>query len=154
MNKSLFLLLLSGSVLVSCNQNNNTQDTTDMAPREDTVMNEVLLTSVSEVLQATSIPDTLSVQMSNNTKDTINTGMYYDIEQLHDKTWMTVLPEQNFQDIGFRVLPSDSKRFGVKLLRDQITYEPGSYRVVKYYMKPDFKETKEQHCIYAEFTVE
>ena len=92
--------------------------------------------------------------MTNNTNDTITTGLYYRIEFYEKKEWKVISPEQFFVDLGWTLIPSGFHTFETKLLKEQINYKAGKYRIVKYYLKSDYQKTKEELNVYAEFNIE
>lgn len=153
MGKYFFLIVFAGFLALSCNQkqkNSTPMKKTD----QETSADIVSLRAAPDVVKLSSIPDMLTIQMSNATKDTLTTGLHYDIQKLENEEWVKVLPEQSFQDIGVLLLPSESKVFTVRTRKDQAVYQAGNYRVVKYYLKPDFQKSREQFFVYAEFYIE
>lgn len=158
MYKATIVLFVTGFLFLSCNQN-KTSKKTESSPKQKTVsQNElkdtVLLSTATNVFKLSSIPDTLSVKMTNHTVDTLTTGLHYDIQKLEKNEWIKALPDQLYQDIGFGLLPSESKFFTVRMRKDQVVYKSGNYRIVKYYLKQDFKKTRKQFFVYAEFRIE
>lgn len=91
--------------------------------------------------------------MTNKTNDTITTGLYYQIEHYKNNGWIEIMPAQFFHDLGYRLKPSDFHTFDKKLLTNQIDYDIGKYRIVKYYLKSDYKNTKKKFNVYTEFTI-
>lgn len=155
MGKHLFLIVAAGFFVLSCDQNKNVkQSRNETKADHETPQYRVSLSVALGSFRSSSIPDTLSVEMRNSTRDTITTGLHYDIQKLKNKDWVKVLPEQPFQDIGVMLLPSGSKFFTVRTMKDKTAYHPGRYRVVKYYLKPDFRKSRAQFLVYAEFYVE
>lgn len=120
----------------------------------DTITTTVSLKCEPDAFHLSSLPDTLRIVMINNTNDTITTGMHFEIEHLENKRWVKVSPDQAFQDIGFAIYPNESKSFTTSLLKDQIRYKAGVYRLVKFYLKPDFEKTRNQMFAYGEFRIE
>lgn len=144
---------------MSCNYANNNdrekskENKTEL--KEDTSSNAVTLSIEPEILLLSSLPDTVIVTMSNKTDETISTGLHYSIEAFKNNDWQEVSPkEMVFHDIGFNLEPSDQQYFEKLLVRDHINYQPGKYRIVKYYLKPDFQVTKELYYSSVEFTIE
>ena len=58
-----------------------------------------------------------------------------------------------FHDLGWRLKPSESENFNMKLYKDQINYKTGKYRIVKYYLNSDYQKTKETHNVYGQFDI-
>lgn len=92
--------------------------------------------------------------MTNNTNDTITTGLHYQIEQYKDNEWIKVSPDQFFYDLGILLRPSDFHTFDKKLLRKQIEYKVGAYRIKKYYLKSDYQKERKSFNVYAAFNIE
>jgi hypothetical protein len=158
MYKATIVLFMTGFLFLSCNQNKTSENTESASKQKTVSQNElqdtVLLSTATDVFKLSSVPDTLNVKMTNHTGDTLTTGLHYDIQKLENSEWIKVLPDQFFQDIGFGLLPSESKSFTVRMRKDQAVYKAGNYRVVKYYLKQDFKKTRKQFFVYAEFRIE
>lgn len=159
--KNLILLIISTTLLFSCNQPKKEEK--QSIKKERPIQNEqtdVMDKSVSlsvkpDVFKLSDIPDTVIVKMTNNTNDTISTGLHYKIENYEKNEWKEIMPKDIvFNDLGWRLKPTDSENFEKKLYKDQINYKAGRYRIVKYYLKSDYQETKENFNVYAEFKVE
>lgn len=151
------LLIISTIFLLSCNQAKNKNEEKPVATTVKTetvsIKNTVTLAVVPKAFKLSSIPSTVKVEMTNNTKDTITTGLYYHIEHYANNQWLKVSPDLFFHDLGFSLPEEDFKDFEVKLLKDQIEYEVGKYRIVKYYLKPDYHKTEKQLNVFAEFFI-
>lgn len=158
MYRAVILLFIAGILLTSCDQNKPSNESESAKKQkiinQSKLQDTVLLSSPTDVFKLSSIPDTLSFKMINHTKDTLMTGLHYDIQKLENNKWIKALPDQAFNDIGIIVLPSESKSFTVRTIKDQVIYKSGTYRVVKYYLKNDFQKTREQFFVYAEFRME
>lgn len=158
MKYRLISLFIVGFFFLSCDQNSTPKEPVSEKNSEinlpDTFQNKVLLISATDIIDLSSIPDTLSIRLINNTADTLTTGMQYGIEKKENKKWTNVLPEQEFQDIGFAIFPGDEKDFTIKLVKDKIKYDRGTYRLVKYYLKQDYYKTRQQFPLYVEFRIE
>ena len=157
--KNLFILILSTTFLLSCNQiksNNEKTATNDNNEQvADTTNKVVYLTAERATIKLSAIPESINVIMTNNTTDTITTGLHYSIEKLIGYDWQEVSPKDIvFNDLGWRLKPTDTENFEKKLFKDQIDYKPGKYRIVKYYLKSDYQKTKQNYNIYAEFNIE
>lgn len=157
--KKLLILVISTVFLLSCNQrngNNETKHTIDnSAQPADTIRKTIKLSAQPETLKLSALPDSIKVILTNNTTDTITTGLYYAIEKLEGNQWVEVSPKDVvFNDLGWRLRPNDSERFVKKLYKNQIAYKAGKYRILKYYLKSDYQETKENYNVYAEFNIE
>lgn len=157
--KMIFLVAISIIIVVGCNQPQNDKS-------EKTIENELIndveninesnvsLSVERNVFKLPELPETVEVTITNNTKDTITTGLHYRIENYENNKWKEVSPEQFFNDLGWSLKPSDRHAFDTNLLIKQIDYKAGKYRISKYYIKPDYHKTKEQFDVYAEFIVE
>lgn len=107
-----------------------------------------------DVFRISSLPDSITVKMFNNTNEIITVGLQYSIEVYEDHMWKEVSPKDMvFYDIGFDLKPSEFKYFKKSLLKHHINYAPGKYRIVKYYLMADYQETKEKYHVYAEFYI-
>lgn len=152
------LLIISTMFLMSCNQPKNRIEekkiSTQAQIETDLIKKSLYITVEPNLFKLSLIPDTVKVEMKNNTKDTITTGEYYRIEHFEGDQWFEVSPEQTFVDIGFSLHEGDSKFFEVKLLKERIEYEVGKYRIVKHYSKPNYQETKEEFNVFGEFNIE
>lgn len=113
----------------------------------------VSLSVKPNVLDVFALPETLEVTMINNTQQTISAGLQYWIEHYEKSKWVRVSPEQFFEDIGYNFSPSVFYTYEKNLFREEIDYKVGKYRIVKYYLKPDYQETKEKFRVYTEFCV-
>lgn len=155
MNK-LILLIISTTFLLSCDQ-------TKKAKEEQSTKNElvndigektVLLSIEPNVFKLSEIPDTVTVTMTNNTNDTITTGLRYQIEKYEKNEWREISPKNvMFHDLGWRLKPANSENFEKHLYKAQINYKAGKYRIVKYYLKSDYQKTKKDFNVYAGFEV-
>lgn len=157
--KKTFLLAISTLILLSCNQKaSNTAEKTDSNEQNQTESVDKPSVSLSvepKTLKLTELPDTIQVKMSNNSSDTITTGLQYSIEKSEGNQWNEVSPKDIvFQDLGCTLNPTDTEIFEKNLYKDKIKYEVGEYRIVKYYLKSDFQKTKERFDVFAEFEIE
>jgi len=153
------LILMTIVLFIGCNQSKNksTNISSEIKSTQKTgeVINQVTLSVQPDSFQLATLPDSLNIKMVNHTKDTITTGWHYRIELLKDGQWTEFSPKDIFfEDLGFRLRPTDSKDFVVRLFKERVNYPPGKYRVVKYFLKTDYQETRESHDVYAEFKVE
>lgn len=156
--KNKLILVVSIVFLISCGQGKSNNEANLLNNKEqlvDTDTTETVQLAVEpEVLKLSALPDSIKVTMSNNTRDTITTGLYYSIEKLKDDGWYEVSPKNIvFQDLGWQLKPNASEAFAKKLYKDVIHYETGKYRVVKYYLKSDYTQTKKRYDVYAEFNI-
>jgi len=154
--KTLVILIISITTLQSCNQtkNDNTEKSYQNEQAEKVLNKTVSLSVKPDNFKLFELPELVKVTMTNNTNDTITTGLYYRIEFYENNEWKVISPEQFFEDLGWTLKPSDFHIFETKLLTEQIDYKPGKYRIVKYYLKSDYQNTKEELNIYAEFNIE
>ncbi len=123
----------------------------------ENVLNDtaVSLSVEPNVFKLSKVPELVKVTMTNNTNDTIMTGLYYKIESYEKNEWKEVSPpERFFNDLGFRLIPSRFHTFEEGLLPDKIEYKVGKYRIVKDYLKSDYQKTKKKFKVYAEFKIE
>ena len=123
----------------------------------ENVLNDtaVSLSVEPNVFKLSKVPEIVKVTMTNNTNDTITTGLRYRIETFEKNEWKEVSPpEQFFDDIGLRLIPSAFHTFEERLLTDKIDYKAGKYRIVKSYLKSDYEKTKKDYFVYAEFKIE
>ena len=120
------------------------------------VLNETVSLSLERsVFKLSKVPTVVKVKITNNTNDTITTGLYYQIENYEKNEWKEVSPPDQFFDlIGFRLTPSDSHTLEKRLLPDKIDYKTGKYRIVKDYIKSDYEKTKKNFHVYTEFKIE
>lgn len=157
--KQIFILMLS-ALLWSCNQTKSNKDESSVNNNyEQTVQADtaktVQLIAEPSTLKLSALPDSIKVIITNNTTDTITTGLHYFIEKLADSQWNEVSPKDIvFHDLGWRLKPNDSETFVKKLYKDQIKFTTGKYRIVKYYLNSDYQKTKQQLNVYAEFEIE
>jgi hypothetical protein len=159
MKKYILLILITTTFFVSCNQtkNNNTDNVSETKnTQENNTINRVVALSLEpNVFKLEKLPETLNVKMSNNTNDTITTGLHYRIEAFENNKWTEVSPkDMTFNDIGYILPKNDFRDFDTWLLKEQINYKIGRYRIVKYYLRPDYFKTKESHDVYVEFRIE
>ncbi len=157
--KKILVLTIPAIFLLSCNQTKSNAEAThsidNSAAAADTVSKTVKLSVQPETFKLSALPDSIMVIMTNNTADTITTGLHYHIEKLQADEWKEVSPKDiAFIDIGWRLKPYDTERFGKKLYKDKIHYKSGKYRIAKYYLKSDYHHTKKTFNVYAEFTVD
>lgn len=113
----------------------------------------VTLSVTPNLVKLFELPEIVEVTMTNNTQETISAGLHYWIEHYENKEWTKVSPEQVFEDIGYNFSPSVFYTYEKSLFTDEIDYKVGKYRIVKYYLKSDYQETKEEFRIFAEFEV-
>lgn len=156
--KNVILWAMLAVFFFGCNQNKNNHEEnpieTNSKQLPDTINQSVLLFSEPNALMLDQLPANIQVTMTNNTNDTITTGLHYHIEHFEEKKWTKVSPDQLFNDLGYILLPGKSEEFNVKLLQDQIAYNKGKYRIVKYYLKSDYQKTRQDFHVYAEFNIE
>lgn len=156
--KNILILVLSAVFLLSCNQRNDNKEvhTDDNNVKSaDTISKMVNLSAQPETLKLSALPDSITVILTNNTTDTITTGLHYSIEKQQANEWNEVSPKDIvFHDLGWHIKPNDTESFVKKLYKDQIDYKAGKYRIVKYYLKSNYQQTKENYNIYAEFNIE
>lgn len=153
-----FILLITAALtLSSCNQGkrfNNGENTENKIETEtETLADTVTLSAEPNEIKLSALPDTLKVIMVNHTQDTVTTGLHYHIEYYEDNKWTKISPDQFFNDIGFLLTEGDYKTFDIKLLKEQIDYKTGKYRIAKYYLKSDYQATKQTFQIYADFNI-
>lgn len=156
--KKNIILIIWAIVLFSCNQTkmDKTENATDIITEEKSDTNEqtVKLSLESAELQLSELPDAIKVAMTNNTNDTITIGDHFRIEKFENNEWIDFTPKDiAFNDIGYDLRPNDTKTFNKNLFKNQVDYKLGKYRIVKYYLKSDYQETKEDFNIYAEFEI-
>ncbi|MCC2598517.1 immunoglobulin-like domain-containing protein [Sphingobacterium sp. FBM7-1] len=154
--KQLILLIISTTLLLSCNQpkKNNEEQSTTKEQVNDMVDKTVSLSIEPEIFKLSEIPDAIKVTITNNTNDTITTGVHYQIENYQNNVWKEVSPKDIvFEDLGWRLKPTNSEIFDKKLYKDQINYKTGKYRIVKYYLNSDYQTTRETHNVYGEFEI-
>lgn len=152
--KKLILLIILVTFSMSCNQ---TKKGEELIKKEQ--VNAVEDKSVSlfvdpNVFKHSEIPDVIKVTMTNNSNDTITTGLHYQIENYENNEWKEVSSKDMvFHDLGWRLKPTESENFEKELYKDQINYKAGKYRIVKYYLKSDYQKTRENHNVYGEFEI-
>ncbi|WP_400263268.1 immunoglobulin-like domain-containing protein [Sphingobacterium sp. SG20118] len=155
MMRNLILLVISATLLFSCNQTNKRErQTTKKEQVNDKEDKSISLSVDPKVFILSQIPDTIKVIITNNTNDTITTGLRYQIENYEDNEWKEISPKDIlFHDLGWRLKPSESENFNMKLYKDQINYKTGKYRIVKYYLNSDYQKTRESHNVYGQFDI-
>ncbi|RWW91959.1 hypothetical protein EPI11_17175 [Flavobacterium cerinum] len=155
--KNLILFIISTTLLLSCTQTKQKEEE-QLDKNEqvkDVIGKSVSLSVKPNVFKLSELPDTVTITMTNNTTDTITTGLHYYIEKLENKEWKEISPKDMlFHDLGWQLRPTDTKNFEKKLYKDQISYKVGKYRIVKYYLNSDYQKTKKDFHMYAEFEVE
>ncbi|PRD54462.1 immunoglobulin-like domain-containing protein [Sphingobacterium gobiense] len=134
-----FILLIMSAIFLSSN-----------TPIQE---ESVTLSVTPGVFNLPELPETVEVTMINNTKETISAGLHYWIEFYENEEWIKVSPEQTFEDISYNFSPSVFYTYEKDLFTEQIDYRVGNYRIVKFYLKSDYQETKEVFNVYVEFTV-
>lgn len=155
--KNIILLIVSTTILLSCNQ---TKKEEKQSIKNEPVKNNVLGKSVSlfveqNLFKLHELPEAVTVTITNNSDDTITTGLHYQIEYNENNDWQEISPKDMvFHDLGWQLKPTDTEKFEKKLFKDQINYKVGTYRIVKYYLKSDYQKTKENNNVYAEFRIE
>lgn len=151
--KKIIALTIPIFFLLSCKQTKNESEKTyNQTKTEDKI---VELTIEPKTFKLSSLPETVEIKMKNKTSDTITTGDYYQIEKLEEDKWINISPKDiTFYDIGYDLKPLDNKIFEEKLLKNEISYNSGKYRVEKYYARPNHQKTKEKNNVYAEFEIE
>lgn len=151
--KKIIALTIPIFFLLSCKQTKNESE--KIYNHNKTEDKNVELTIEPTSFRLSSLPEIVEIKMKNKTSDTITTGEYYQIEKLEEDKWINILPkDMSFRDIGYDLKPLDNKIFKEKLLKNKISYNSGKYRVVKYYVRPDYQNTREKINIYAEFEIE
>lgn len=151
--KKIIALTIPIFFLLSCKQTKNESE--KIYNHNKTEDKNVELTIEPTSFRLSSLPEIVEIKMKNKTSDTITTGEYYQIEKLEEDKWINILPkDMSFPDIGYDLKPLDNKIFKEKLLKNKISYNSGKYRVVKYYVRPDYQNTREKINIYAEFEIE
>lgn len=156
MKNFLLNIILILVFLFSCNQMNTdkTENPTGKEQKSDTTNRTVKLSLEFTDLKSSELLDVIKVTMTNHTNDTITTGEHFRIENFEQNEWVDFTPKDiAFHDIGYILKPDSQKVFSKRLFKNQIIYNPGKYRIVKYYLKPDYQETKDVFYIYAEFEV-
>ena len=153
--KNFILLITSIIFLLSCNR---TKKEGEQPIKKEQINNRekksVSLSVEPTVFKLSEIPDTLKVTMTNNTNDTITTGLHYWIENYEHYKWKEISPKDiTFNDIGWQLKPNETENFAKKLYKDQINYKVGKYRIVKYYLNSDYQKTRESHNVYGEFEI-
>ncbi|RZJ91784.1 MAG: hypothetical protein EOO20_04105 [Chryseobacterium sp.] len=154
--KNLILLIISSTLLLSCNQTKKGvgEQSSNKEQVNDIKDKSVLLSLEPNLFKLSEIPDTVTLTITNNTSDTITTGLYYQIESFENNEWKEVSPKDMvFHDLGWKLKPSDTENFQMKLYKDQIDYRAGKYRIVKYYLNSDYRKTKEKQNVYGEFEI-
>ncbi|HAE66446.1 MAG TPA: hypothetical protein DCG77_04370 [Sphingobacterium sp.] len=153
--KKLILLIISATLLLSCNQNKKEEEQSSKKEKVNDVEDKSVSLSIEpNVFKLSEIPDTIKVTIINNTNDTITTGLHYQIENYEKNEWKDISPKGiAFNDLGWRLKPTDTESFEKKLYKDQISYKVGKYRIVKYYLNSDYQKTRENNNVYGEFEI-
>jgi len=143
---------------LSCTQSKNSNEEerieTQAKVETDSIHKTVTLSIEPKLFKLSSLPDSVNVKMMNNTNDTIITGLHYEIEHFKNNQWLKASPDQFFNDIGFSLTEGKLRDFEIKLLKKQIDYEVGKYRITKYYLKHDYQKTKQTFEVFAQFDIE
>jgi len=116
--------------------------------------NSVSLTLKKARFTTTSLPKELTVVMYNTTAAPIMTGLHYSIDCLKDSAWKPMVPDMVFNDIGYGIDQNGSQPFVIDLLREQISYKTGTYRISKSYLDENYSKTHKQYPVYAQFEIE
>lgn len=141
---------------MACNQTTDNKEEKSIENKQiDTVLNKSVSLSVEpNIFKLSELPEVLTVKLTNNSNDTITTGLHYQIENYENNEWKEILPKDiAFNDIGWRLKPTDSEIFEKKLYKNQIHYKAGKYRIIKYYLKSDYQEKRENFNVYGEFEI-
>lgn len=153
--KTLILLIISTTFLLSCNQTRQEEQSTKKEQVNSVMGKSVSLSAKPNVFKLSELPGTVTVTMTNNTNDTITTGLHYQIENYENNEWKEISPKDiMFHDLGFQLKPTETESFEKKLYKDLINYKMGTYRIVKYYLNSDYQKSKEDFNVYAEFEVQ
>ncbi|WP_286778697.1 MULTISPECIES: immunoglobulin-like domain-containing protein [Sphingobacterium] len=149
------LLTISAILLLACNQTKREENRTVRKEQINVIEDKSVALSVEpDIFMLSDIPDTIMVKITNNTNDTISTGLHYRIECYENDKWKEVSPKDIlFHDLGWRLKPTESENFEKKLFKDKINYKTGKYRIVKYYLKSDYQKTKKTYNIYGYFEI-
>lgn len=151
--KKIIALTIPIFFLLSCKQTKN--ESVKTYNHTKTADKIVELTIEPKTFKLSSLPETVEIKMKNKTSDTITISDYYQIEKLEEDKWINISPKDiTFYDIGYDILPFDNILFEKKLFENKINYASGKYRVVKYYVRPDYKKKRKKINIYAEFEIE
>jgi|GEM_PF-464757 len=113
----------------------------------------VILTAIPHEYKTGTLPDSIIIRITNNLQEPITTGLYYHIES-YNRGWKKVSPDQLVEDLGYAILPGAFETFNVSLLKSKIKYEPGRYRIVKRYLKSDYRKTQKIFDTYTEIVIE
>jgi hypothetical protein len=113
----------------------------------------VLLTAIPHEYKNGALPDSITLKITNNLQETITTGLYYHIES-YNRGWKKVSPDQVVEDLGYAIPPGAFETFHVNLLKSKIDYRPGRYRIVKRYLKSDYRNTQKVFDTYTEIVIE
>lgn len=155
MMRNLILLVISSTLLFSCNQTKKKEEQTTKKELVNDIEDKSVSLSVDpKVFILSEIPDTIKVTITNNSNDTITTGLRYQIENYENYEWKEISPKDIlFHDLGWQIKPSESENFDMKLYKNQINYKTGKYRIVKYYLNSDYQKTRESHNVYGQFDI-
>ena len=121
----------------------------------DSLQNTVVLSIASDHFKVSGFPDSVKLIMTNYTNGEITTGDHYFIEFFDGREWLKIphFDKIAFHDIGYRLRNGDSKEFTIHFFTDKYRYKAGKYRIVKYYLKEDFRKTMIRNDVYASFYV-
>lgn len=155
---TLLLTITTAFIVWGCRQPNNNKETRQTSytsvKNTGSVNSVVALAADPQKIEINAMPDSIQVAIFNNTNDTITTGLHYTIEKLEDSEWKEISPEGiPFHDLGWTLKPGDTQSFSESTYANQINYQTGRYRVVKYYLKSDYGKTRETYNVYAEFNI-
>ncbi len=98
------------------------------------------------------------MEIFNNTNEVIGTGNAFVIEKWNGKSWIKEKYETNriFTDIGYDILPQESRIFETDILAYYPNLTKGKFRIYKTYSyNKDIPITPDEvHKIYSEFSIE
>ncbi|MGV6946766.1 immunoglobulin-like domain-containing protein [Sphingobacterium kyonggiense] len=153
------ILIISAILILGCGQSkggNETSRTNRATVQElESTNRTVELTAQPATLKISELPDSITVKVTNNTNDTITTGLLYRIERFEADGWKDVSPKDIvIPDLGWRIVPNGSETFTKKLYKDRINYTAGKYRILKDYIKSDYQKRRKKFNVSGEFNIE
>lgn len=102
---------------MSWNQNKKKEEQLSKKEKGNEVEDgSVSLSIEPNVIKLSEIPDTIKATISNNTNDTITTGLHYQIKNYQNSVWKEVSSkDMAFHNLGWRLKPTESEIFVKKL---------------------------------------
>lgn len=127
----------------------------DSPSQIDSLQNTVVLSIATDRYKVSEFPDSVEIIMTNYTNGEITTGDHYFVEFFDGREWLKIshFDKILFHLIGYALYNGDCKEFNIHFFTDKYRYKAGKYRIVKYYLKEDFRRTMIRNYVYASFYI-